>query len=78
MHSGERVSYDSIQERIRIAEWKFSQVDIQKFKEELVAQEWSLDYIYLDRKKNMYEFKLEHVETVSPPPPNREDTTHNL
>lgn len=65
--SKEPVCYDLIQNCIRRAELKFSQVNIDNFSEALCENEWSLDYIYLDRKKNLYEFKLEHVETVTPP-----------
>ena len=32
-----------------------------EFIEELEKQEWCMDYIYLDRRKNLYEYKLEHV-----------------
>ena len=50
---------------MRIAELNFSQVDMKEFSKELVEQEWSLDYIYLDRKNNMYEYKLEQVQPVN-------------
>ena len=59
-----KVDYHSIQNCIRIAELNFSQVDIDEFVRALKEVEWSLDYIYLDRKRNTYEFKLEHVQTV--------------
>ncbi len=40
------------------------------FIEEIKKSEWSMDYIYLDRKENMYDFKLEHVREVHSPPEN--------
>ena len=63
--SPETISYDRIQNCMRIAELNFSQVDMKEFSKELVEQEWSLDYIYLDRKNNMYEYKLEQVQPVN-------------
>ena len=62
-----KVDFDKIQNCCRIAELNFSQVNIGKFVEELEKQEWSLDYIYLDRRKNLYDFKLEQVQEVEVP-----------
>ena len=62
-----KVDFDKIQNCCRIAELNFSQVNIEKFVEELEKQEWSLDYIYLDRRKNLYDFKLEQVQEVEVP-----------
>lgn len=56
--------FDRIQNCIRVAELNFSQVDIAEFIVELEKQEWSLDYIYLDRRKNLYDYKLERVQEV--------------
>jgi len=50
---------------MRVAELNFGQVDLDSFITELEKQEWSMDYIYLDRKKNLYEYKLERVEQVA-------------
>ena len=61
----ETISYDKIQNCIRIAELNFSQVDMKEFEKDLVENEWSLDYIYLDRKNNMYEYKLEQVQPIN-------------
>lgn len=58
------VCYESIQNCQRIAELNFEKVDLDKFIEEFVNNEWSLDYIYLDRKQNQYDFKLELVHEV--------------
>ena len=38
---------------------------MKEFTKELVENEWSLDYIYLDRKNNLYEYKLEKVQPVA-------------
>ena len=60
-NSQDPVNFDRIQNCIRIAELNFSQVKMEDFTKELIEQEWSLDYIYLDRKNNLYEYKLEQV-----------------
>ena len=38
---------------------------MKEFEKDLVENEWSLDYIYLDRKNNMYEYKLEQVQPIN-------------
>ena len=45
-----------------VAEEKFSQIDIDKFIADLVRLEWSLEYIYLDRRNNVYEAAIDHLE----------------
>ena len=35
------------------------------FVSELEKQDWRLDYIYLDRRNNLFEYKLELVEEVA-------------
>ena len=42
-----------------LAEEKFSQIDIDWFIADLARQEWSLDYIYLDRRNNVYEARID-------------------
>jgi len=39
---------------------------MEQFEKALIEEEWSLDYIYLDRKNNLYEYKLEKVGPVTP------------
>ena len=57
--NGGEISYRKIENCIRIAELEFSKIDMESFCEELIQNEWSLEYIYLDRKTNLYEYKLE-------------------
>lgn len=63
-HTSEE-TYEQIQNCCRIAELNFSQVDMDGFVSELEKQDWQLDYIYLDRRNNLYEYKLELVEEVA-------------
>ena len=58
------VSYHSVQECIREAEWEYSNVDMQGFFKQLEEKEWDLRYVYLDKKKNRYTSTLEQVEEV--------------
>lgn len=60
------VNYDAIQNCIRLAELNFAQVNVEEFARALIKEDWSLDYIYLDRKHNLYDYKLERVEPVKP------------
>ena len=50
----ERINTQAIEMSIRAAENKFSKVDFNKLQNELIINGWSLDYIYLDPKKNRY------------------------
>ena len=45
-----------------VAEEKFSQIDIDKFIADLARQGWSLEYIYLDRRNNVYEAKIDQKD----------------
>lgn len=45
---------ESINLAIRAAEIEFSHVDFAVLEKNLVNKGWSLDYIYLDQKKNRY------------------------
>ena len=55
-----------IPEAIRLAEREFAKVNQSKFEEALKDCGWSLDYIYLDPKRNRYEVEAELIEKVSP------------
>jgi len=50
----ERINTQAIEMSIRAAENKFSKVDFNQLQNELIINGWSLDYIYLDPKKNRY------------------------
>ena len=58
------ISEETIANCLRISELNYSKVNIQEFVQELQEKDWELDYIYLDRKKNLYEYKLEYVQPV--------------
>ena len=50
---------------MRQAEIEFSEVDISTIEDLLRQQGWSLEYLYLDRKKNRYSVQEEIVEHVN-------------
>jgi hypothetical protein len=50
----ERINTTAIEMSIRNAEREFAKVDFSNLKSRLEAAGWSLDYIYLDPKKNRY------------------------
>ena len=52
-------------EAMRKAEIEFSEVDITKVVETLVELGWSMEYLYLDKKKNRYSVQEEIVEQVN-------------
>jgi hypothetical protein len=57
---------DDVSEAIRLAEREFAKIDLPKFDQQLKDSGWSLDYIYLDPKKNRYHVEAELIEKVTP------------
>ena len=56
----------ALSEAIRDAEREFVKIDLQQFSQKLKDSGWSLDYIYLDPKKNRYHVEAELIEKVTP------------
>lgn len=50
----ERMNTQAIEMSIRTAEIEFSKIDFSHLMQKLTEQGWSLEYIYLDPKKNRY------------------------
>ena len=57
---------NDVSEAIRLAEREFAKIDLPKFDQQLKDSGWSLDYIYLDPKKNRYHVESELIEKVTP------------
>lgn len=55
-----------VSEAIRLAEREFAKIDLPKLNQQLKDSGWSLDYIYLDPKKNRYHVEAELIEKVTP------------
>lgn len=55
-----------VSEAIRLAEREFAKIDFPQFCSLLKQSGWSLDYIYLDPKKNRYDVEAELIEKVTP------------
>jgi hypothetical protein len=53
-------------EAMRHAELEFAETDMSKLEQQLKDSGWSLEYIYLDRKKNRYDVEAERIEKVTP------------
>ena len=63
MHTSDEVQL-SFDEAIAMAEREFAATDFAKFEKSLKESGWSLDYIYLDGKKNRYRCEAELIEKV--------------